>query len=59
MYVSTNNGGLSNRIKSFVSCIKLANENNTNYGVKWEILDDYNKNTHILNCSLINYLIIK
>ena len=51
MYVSTNSSGLSNRIKSLVSVIKLAEENNSDYKVKWDILDNYNKNNHILNCS--------
>ena len=51
MYVSTNSSGLSNRLKSLVSVIKLAEENNSDYKVKWDILDDYDKNNHILNCS--------
>ena len=53
MYVSTNRGGISNRIKSLVSCIKLADENNTDYKVKWDIIEKYRKKgtPHILNCS--------
>ena len=50
MYISINEGGLANRIKSLVSCIKLGIENNENYYVKWNILDNYKKNNHILNC---------
>lgn len=49
--VSTNSSGLSNRIKSFVSCVKIGIENNYTFKIKWDILDDYNKDTHILNCS--------
>jgi len=51
MFISINNSGLSNRIKSLVSCIKLAEENNKDYKVKWDILDNYKSNIHILNCS--------
>ena len=82
LYISTNKGGLCNRIKSLVSVIKLSYENGNgndsqitslnynddyiidnngtysncdfyinDYKVYWEVLDDYNKNTHILNCS--------
>ena len=47
MIVSINEGGLSNRLKVIASCIRLDNKN---YGVKWNILDDYKKNAHILNC---------
>jgi len=51
MYISTNKGGLSNRIKSFVSCIKLADENNNKYAIKWDIINNYKKDDHLLNCS--------
>ena len=54
MYISTNKGGLSNRIKSLVSCIKLADENNSNYAVKWDIIDNYSKDNHLLNCPFKN-----
>ena len=50
MYISTNNSGLANRIKSLVSCIKLASENNSKFYVQWNILDNYDKDIHILNC---------
>ena len=40
MFISINNSGLSNRIKSLVSCIKLAEENNTDYKVKRARLRD-------------------
>lgn len=52
MYIiSQNNGGLSNRIKSLVSCLRYSNENNINCILKWDILDNYNKNIHLLNCN--------
>lgn len=47
MIISINEGGLANRLKTLASCIRLDKDN---YGIKWVILDDYNKNTHILNC---------
>lgn len=50
MIISANKGGLSNRLKSWVSAIKLANEKKQKYGVYWPILDSYQKNTHLLNC---------
>ena len=32
----------------------------SDYKVKWDILDNYNKNNHILNCSFkSNYLLSK
>jgi len=40
-------GGLSNRIKSWVSVIRM---DFNNYKIKWDVLDSYEKNTHILNC---------
>ena len=51
MNISTNKGGLSNRMKSLVSCIKLAEESNNKYAVKWDIVNDYKKDNHLLNCS--------
>ena len=57
MYISTNKGGLSNRIKSLVSCIKLSDENDCKYAVKWDIINNYNKNDHLLNCSFKNLFI--
>jgi len=47
MIVSTNKGGLSNRIKSLISCIRI---NPNNFKVKWDIINSYDKHTHILNC---------
>ena len=49
--ISTNIGGLSNRIKSWVSVIRI---NSNNYKVKWDVLDSYKKNIHILNCKFID-----
>ena len=50
MIVSTNIGGLCNRIRCLSSCIRYAKKNNIGYKVYWEILDSYEKHTHILNC---------
>jgi len=50
MIISTNNGGLSNRIKSLVSVIRYSKKFNTEYKIKWDILSSYKKNSHILNC---------
>jgi hypothetical protein len=47
MIISINKGGLSNRIKSIVSSIRIKPNN---YGVKWDILDSYDTHCHILNC---------
>ena len=51
MIVSTNIGGLCNRIRCLSSCIRYAKKHNINYKIYWEILDSYEKHTHILNCS--------
>ena len=51
MNISSNEGGLSNRIKSLVSVIRLSNYNKNEYKVYWKVLDSYKKNNHILNCS--------
>ena len=48
--VATHTGGLSNRIKCIVSCIRLLSKNGGDLKVFWKILDNYNKNHHILNC---------
>ena len=45
--ISRNKGGLSNRIKSFVSCLHASDDAR----IYWPILDNYNKEHHILNCS--------
>lgn len=50
MIISNNEGGLSNRIKSLVSVIRISKIKNTEYKVCWDILNDYNKKKHILNC---------
>ena len=50
MNVSTNKGGLANRIKSIVSVIRMSNKNGSPYGVLWEVQDSYKKHNHILNC---------
>ena len=46
MIISTNQGGLSNRIKSYVSCLRLDNDAK----IKWDVLDSYKTKNHILNC---------
>ena len=51
MIVSINQGGLSNRIKSLVSCIRYSNNKDINYGIYWKTLDSYKTHNHILNCS--------
>ena len=51
MIISTNKGGLSNRIKSLVSCLRYGYENNIEPKLYWEILNLYKTNRHILNCS--------
>jgi hypothetical protein len=50
----TNKGGLSNRIKSFVSCLRYSDEHNLNCINYWRILNNYNENVHILNCGIHN-----
>ena len=51
MIISTNIGGLCNRIRCISSCIRYAHKNNIEYKVYWKILDSYKKHTHILNCA--------
>lgn len=51
MIISTNIGGLSNRIRCLISCIRYAKKYNINFGINWKVLDSYDKNAHILNCS--------
>jgi len=53
LIISTNEGGLSNRIKSWVSCYRLT-PNKDKVKVYWPILDNYEKNCHILNCPFDN-----
>lgn len=50
MIVSTNKGGLCNRIRCIASCIIYGQLKKIDYGVQWIILNDYKKNNHILNC---------
>ena len=50
MIISTNKGGLSNRIKSLVSCLRFGSENNMESKVYWEILNSYKTHNHLLNC---------
>ncbi len=50
MIVATNNGGLANRMRCIASCYKFSENKTLEYSVKWKVLDDYGKNTHILNC---------
>lgn len=52
MIVSSNKGGLSNRIKSIVSCLRYAKKNNYKVKVYWEVLNSYKTHNHILNCTL-------
>ena len=51
MIISTNIGGLSNRIKSLVSCLRYSYKNNIEAKVYWKVLNSYKTHTHILNCS--------
>lgn len=57
MIISINIGGLSNRLKCLVSCMRYADMVSTDCGVLWKVLNDYSKHVHILNCdyrSLLN-----
>ena len=47
LMISTNNGGLSNRLKSYVSALRL----DPNAKIYWPILNSYRNHNHILNCS--------
>ncbi len=51
MIISTNKGGLANRMRCIASCYKFSENKKLDYGVVWTVLDDYSKDTHILNCS--------
>lgn len=48
--ISINKGGLSNRIKSWVSTMRVSRKRNSSYKVFWQVLDSYANNNHILNC---------
>lgn len=50
MIISTNEGGICNRIKSWISCIRYATENKIECKIQWKVISDYNDNKHILNC---------
>ena len=50
MIISNNIGGLANRMKSIASGYRIANHTNIKLMIKWDILDNYNTHTHILNC---------
>ena len=47
LMISINNGGLSNRLKSYVSALRL----DPNAKIYWPVLDSYRNHNHILNCS--------
>ena len=56
--LSNNKGGLSNRLKSIASCIRMANFNLDHVCVEWEVISNYKHDNHILNCEykkLIKY----
>lgn len=50
MIISMNIGGLSNRIKCLVSCLRFSKEYNVDCKVFWKILNSYNFANHLLNC---------
>ena len=50
MILATNKGGLANRMRCIASCYKFSNDKSLTYGVIWNVLDDYRKDNHILNC---------
>jgi hypothetical protein len=50
MIVSNNKGGLSNRIKSIVSVIRISKIKKIEYKVLWRVLNNYKEENHILNC---------
>lgn len=51
MIISFNKGGLSNRIKSIVSCFRYAQENNIEVKIFWPVLNSYDEEIqHLLNC---------
>ena len=56
--LSNNKGGLSNRLKSIASCIRMANFNLDLVCVEWKVISNYKHDNHILNCEykkLIKY----
>ncbi len=50
MIISYNIGGLANRMKAISSGYRLSEYKNRDMKIKWDILDNYEKHTHILNC---------
>jgi hypothetical protein len=50
MIISYNQGGLCNRIKSWISCQRYSVENNLSYKIIWKVIENYDSNNHILNC---------
>ena len=50
MIVSANKGGLSNRIKSMVSCLRYGREHHISVGIQWPVLNSYTTAHHLLNC---------
>ena len=51
MIISYNIGGISNRLKAIASGFRLGKHMKKDVGIKWDILDSYERHTHILNCS--------
>jgi len=47
LMISTNSGGLSNRLKSYISALRL----DPNAKIYWPVLGSYRTHNHILNCS--------
>lgn len=54
MIISYNQGGLCNRIKSWVSCERYSKEFNVPSKVIWKVIKNYDTNQHILNCEFKN-----
>ena len=57
MIISNNKGGLSNRIKSWVSVMRISDNLNIEYKIYWKIISDYKNENHILNCDFNNLFI--
>jgi len=54
--ISSNEGGLSNRLKCIASCIRMADFNLDNVKTKWRVISNYKKDKHILNCNYTNII---
>ena len=50
MIVSSNTGGLANRLKCWISSYRLSQELNTSYKVEWKVLKKQDNVDHYLNC---------